>query len=297
MPQIGMGTFQMTDRPVLEQRIKDAINIGYRSIDTAYVYQNERLIGNALKELFSENITKREDLFITSKVWSNFHKRNSVMNAVKLSLNNLGLNYLDLVLVHWPMAYREGTGTTRPNYTMDSNIDTDTTVVETWRGMEDIYKKGLARSIGLSNFNSEQITRILRETQLKPTVNQIEIHPYLSQEKLVNFCKSNNIAITAYSPLGRADTELFNETVLNDIAINHNKTVPQVLLRWLIQRDIIIIPKTTKQERLIENFNVFDFQLTDDEMKAIFKLNKNKRIFAKSESSNNREYPFNIEFK
>ncbi|CAG2110833.1 unnamed protein product, partial [Medioppia subpectinata] len=287
MPQIGMGTFQMQDSQVLTDRIKDAINIGYRHIDTAYVYLNERIIGRALSDIFAQNQTKREDLFITSKVWSTFHRRHSVLNAVKLSLNNLGLDYLDLLLIHWPMAYKEGTGILRPNYTLDANIDTDTTVVETWRGMEDVYKLGLTKSIGLSNFNSEQIERILRQTQLKPVINQIETHPYLSQEKLVNYCKARNIAITAYSPLGRADAGLLNETVLNEIAVNHNKTVPQVLLRWLTQREIIIIPKTTKQDRLIENFNVFDFQLTDEEMSKIFALNKNKRLFTKEESVRN----------
>ena len=180
MPQIGQGTFQMNNQSILEQRIRDAIEIGYRHIDTAYAYQNEAIIGKVLQQLFQQNVIKRKDIFITTKVWSTFHKRNSVLNAVKLSLNNLRLDYVDLLLVHWPMAYKEGTGILRPNYTLNPDTDSDVTVVETWKGMEDVSKLGLAKSIGLSNFNSEQISCILKNSYIKPAVNQVlYAFPYL----------------------------------------------------------------------------------------------------------------------
>ena len=158
---------------ILTRVLNDAIELGYRHIDTAYVYQNEYFIGNALKQVFETNKTKREDLFITSKVWNTYHKRSSVVEAMKLSLNNLGLDYLDLALVHWPIALRPGTGITRDLDQNNQTYDVDISVVEAWRGMEDAFKLGLAKSIGVSNFNSEQLTRILKQTAIKPVINQV----------------------------------------------------------------------------------------------------------------------------
>ena len=174
IPQIGLGTYEMTDdQQVMNRVIKEAIDIGYRHIDTAYIYHNERLIGKALQQIFETNKTKREDIFITSKVWSTYHKRSAVVEALKLSLNNLGLDYLDLALIHWPLTLKSGTGFVWPlnekNETMDDNIS----VVETWKGMEDAYRMGLAKSIGVANFNSEQLTRVLRQSSIKPVINQV----------------------------------------------------------------------------------------------------------------------------
>ncbi|XP_054162256.1 1,5-anhydro-D-fructose reductase-like [Oppia nitens] len=297
IPIIGLGTYDMpTNQSVMDNIINVAIDIGYRHIDTAYIYQNEEMIGKTLRDIFANNKTKREDLFITSKVWSTYHKRSAVAEALKLSLNNLGLDYLDLALIHWPIAVRSGTGYLWPLDENNQTLDDDISVVETWKGMEDAYRLGLAKSIGVSNFNSEQLSRVLKHTFIKPVVNQFEIHPYLSQEKLVEFCHNNSIQVIAYCPIGKAHKGLLNEPILTTIASNNNKTVPQVMLRWLIQRDIIIIPKTSKTYRLSENFNIFDFQLTDEEMTEIFKLNKNMRFINPIEAINNKEYPFNREF-
>ena len=181
IPQLGLGTYQMTDnQEVMNRVLNDAIELGYRHIDTAYIYQNERLIGNALKQMFETNKTKREDLFITSKVWSTYHKRSSVVEAMKLSLNNLGLDYLDLALVHWPLSLKQGTGFLWPLDQNNQTYDINISVVETWRGMEDAYKLGLAKSIGVSNFNSEQLTRVLKQTAIKPVVNQVIISKTIS---------------------------------------------------------------------------------------------------------------------
>ncbi|XP_054162258.1 aldo-keto reductase family 1 member B1-like [Oppia nitens] len=210
IPIIGLGTYDIRDQKLMDQVIEDAVDVGYRHIDTAYEYQNENLIGNTLKKLFNKNKIKRDDIFVTSKVWNTFHRRHKVIEGIKLSLNSLGLDYLDLALVHWPMAYKEGPEN-HPKHPNGSAINMDISVVETWRGMEDTYKLGLVKSIGVSNFNSEQLSRLLRETHIKPIVNQIECNPYLSQEKLVNFCKAQGIQVVAWSPIGRGNSQLLNE--------------------------------------------------------------------------------------
>ncbi|CAG2118885.1 unnamed protein product, partial [Medioppia subpectinata] len=178
--------------------------------------------------MFANNTTKRKDLFITSKVWSTFHKRSAVVEALKLSLNNLGLDYLDLALIHWPIALKSGTGYLWPLDENNMTLDEDISVVETWKGMEDAYRLGLAKSIGVSNFNSEQLSRVLKHSFIKPVVNQFETHPYLSQEKLVQFCHNNSIQVIAYCPIGKADKGLLNEPILTTIAAKNNKTVPQL---------------------------------------------------------------------
>ena len=174
IPQIGLGTYDMTEeQSVMTQVLNDAIDVGYRHIDTAYIYQNEEMIGRSLRLMFANNKTKREDLFITSKVWSTFHKRSQVVEALKLSLNNLGLDYLDLALIHWPIALKSGTGYLWPLDENNMTLDEDISVVETWKGMEDAYRLGLAKSIGVSNFNSEQLGRVLKHSFIKPVVNQV----------------------------------------------------------------------------------------------------------------------------
>lgn len=174
IPILGLGTYQLTDNQTqMDQIVSDAIDAGYRHIDTAYVYQNEALIGKALKKVFDSNKINRKDIFITSKVWHTFHKRSAVVEALKLSLNNLRLDYLDLALVHWPIALKPGTGYLTPLNENNQTIDDDTDIVETWKGMEDAFRLGLAKSIGVSNFNSQQLDRVLKSSFLKPTVNQV----------------------------------------------------------------------------------------------------------------------------
>ncbi|CAG2119033.1 unnamed protein product, partial [Medioppia subpectinata] len=171
IPIIGLGTYNIRDQKVMDRVIEDAVDVGYRHIDTAFEYNNEGLIGNSLQKLFDKKKIKRSDIFITSKVWNTYHRRRKVVEGMRASINNLGLDYLDLALVHWPMAYREG-DENHPKQANGSSADLDISVVETWRGMEDAYKLGLVKSIGVSNFNSEQLTRVLRDTHIKPVVNQ-----------------------------------------------------------------------------------------------------------------------------
>ena len=174
IPILGLGTSGMPDNQTLmNQIISDAIDAGYRHIDTAYVYQNEALIGKALEIQFNSNKISRKDIFITSKVWHTYHKRSAVVEALKLSLNNLRLDYLDLALIHWPIALKPGRGYLVPLNENNQTIDDDTDVVETWKGMEDAHRLGLAKSIGVSNFNSMQLDRVLKSTFLKPVVNQV----------------------------------------------------------------------------------------------------------------------------
>ena len=171
---IGLGTYNIREQDVMDRVIEDAIDVGYRHIDTAFEYNNEKLIGNSLKKLYAQNKVKRSDIFVTSKVWNTFHRRSKVIEGLKQSLKDLQLDYLDLGLVHWPMAYKEGQEN-HPKHANGSTIDMDISVVETWRGMEDAYKMGLVKSIGVSNFNSEQLTRVLKQTFIKPVVNQVII--------------------------------------------------------------------------------------------------------------------------
>ncbi|XP_054161644.1 1,5-anhydro-D-fructose reductase-like [Oppia nitens] len=292
IPQIGLGTYQIQDEATAKRIIGEAIDVGYRHIDTAYHYQNEKFIGDKLKDLFDRNVINRDDVFVTTKVWNTFHRKDSVIRGLNESLQALGLKQVDLALIHFPMAFKEDTGEYIPvdsnGLTLDLNVD----IYETWQGMEQAYHRGMARSIGVSNFNISQLQHIIKNGFVKPLVNQVEIHPYLTQEPLVDFCHQHNIVVVAYSPIAKANQTLFNEPVLKEIAAKHEKTVAQVIMKWLVQRNIVVIPKTTKKERLIENFNIFDFQLTDTEMRQISGLNKDYRITRFTNARNNPNYPY-----
>ena len=172
IPVIGLGTYNIREQEEMDRVISDAIDVGYRHIDTAYEYNNEKLIGNTLEKLFKDNKIKRSDIFVTSKVWNTFHRKNKVIEGLKSSLHDLKLEYLDLGLIHWPMAYKEGKEN-HPKHTNGSSMDLDISVVETWRGMEDAYRMGLVKSIGVSNFNSEQLNRVMKQAFMKPVVNQV----------------------------------------------------------------------------------------------------------------------------
>ncbi|CAG2122338.1 unnamed protein product, partial [Medioppia subpectinata] len=198
--------------------------------------------------LFDTKQISREEIFITSKVWNTFHSRQLAIQAIKESLNNLGLNYLDLALIHWPTGFKAGTDDIYPRKDDGSLIPSNNDIVDTWRGMEDLYRQGLAKSIGVSNFNIKQLNTILKQGSIKPSVNQFERHPFLIQQDLVNYCRNHSIAVIAYSPLRQADRELLENPVLKDIAQNHNKTAAQVALRWQIESGVIVIAKSKRRE-------------------------------------------------
>ncbi|CAG2109461.1 unnamed protein product [Medioppia subpectinata] len=297
---IGLGTLTITNETVIKQVIDDGLAVGYRHIDTAYFYMNERFVGEKLREIFSrprgsgpDGIgLQRRDIWVTSKLWCTYHSRAKVAEGLKLTLKRLNIQYLDMYLIHFPFGFEEGgedIPLTPDGLTRDSNVS----VVETWKGMEDVYRAGLVKSIGVSNFNVNQLCRLMRQCQIKPVVNQLEIHPYLAEVELVRFCQRMGIRVEAYSPLAKANQTLLNEPILVKIGQRFNKTPAQVIMRWLIQRNIVVIPGTTKKHRLVENFSLFDFKLTQDDMKQIYSLDRNWRKTDFPPARFNSEYPYN----
>ncbi|XP_031764466.2 aldo-keto reductase AKR2E4-like [Galleria mellonella] len=292
IPILALGTFGSDeDRAKLRQTVNDAVEAGYRHIDTAALYKNEEQIGEGIRDVIQKGLVKREDLFITTKLWNDRHACEQVVPALNESLSKLGLDYVDLYLIHSP-------GSQRADGTYDY-ID----YLETWIGMQEAKKLGLAKSIGVSNFNSVQIKRIIDNCEIVPAVNQIEVHPALTQEKLIPFCHNWGINVMAYSPFGflvsrdvtDAPPPRIDDPILENIARKYGKSTSQVVLRYLIDRGTIPVPKSTNKERLKKNIDVFDFQLTPDEINTINKFNKNRRVFDTSYWKDHPHYPFNID--
>ena len=252
VPQLGLGVFQIEDDNILKDAVKAAINDGYRSFDTATLYKNEQALGEAL----ADSGVPRDELFVTSKVWNTVTTYDDTIAAFKESLRKLNMDYLDLYLIHWPT---EG-------------------YLEKWRALEDLYDQGLVRAIGVSNFEKEDLEQLLAHAKVTPAVDQVETHPYYQRPKLHALLKQLGIAYEAWSPLGRAKNGALQDLTLQEIAQTHNKSVAQVIIRWHLQNDEIVIPKSTHANRIEENFNVFDFSLTDSEMQQIAGLDKNESM-------------------
>jgi len=302
VPQFGLGTWKSKPGEVT-QAVKDAIDAGYRHIDGAFVYQNENEVGTAIVQKLKEGVVKREDLFITSKLWNSFHSPKLVVPAIKKTLELLGVDYLDLYLIHWPMGYKEGGGL----FESDSNgkqLYSDVDYVDTWKQMEECVKQGLTKSIGISNFNKKQIERVLAVATIKPVMNQVECHPYLNQQKLIDFCKSKDILITAYSPLGSpdrpwakpGDPSLLDDPKLKVIAEKYGKSTAQVLIRYQLERGTVVIPKSVTKSRIIENMNIFDFQLNKDDVKTIDAMDCNGRFVGLAPMKDHPHFPFSDEY-
>lgn len=252
MPQLGFGTYQIPDEEVAGA-VTTAFEVGYRSIDTAKVYGNERGVGEAIAK---SNIP-REEMFITTKVWNTDQGYESTLKAFDRSLEKLGLDYIDLYLIHWPTPKFD-------NY------------IETYKALEKLYHDGRVKAIGVCNFQIEHLERLLAECDIVPTVNQVECHPYLQQEALKAFCKKNNIYFESWSPLYQGGL-LLEDKVVQDIAVKHDKTAAQVILRWHVQEDSIVIPKSATPSRIEANFDIFDFELSVEDMKTLATLNRDER--------------------
>jgi len=303
IPIIGLGTWK-SDPAEVGNAIKYAIDVGYRHIDCAFIYGNESTIGKAIKDKISNGDVKREDLFITSKLWNAFHDPKFVKAAIEKSLKSLQLDYLDLYLIHWPVAYKEIEGDLHPKNDKDELWFSDVDYVDTWKAMEELVDAGLVKSIGISNFNSKQIQRVIDVARIQPVMNQIECHPYLTQKKLIEFCRTRNIHVTAYSPLGSADRpgvkpgdkQIMDEPGLVDIAKQYNRTVAQILIRYQIQNGNIVIPKSVTMSHIASNFDVFNFELTKEDVATIDGFNVNDRFCALNTAADHPHYPFKEEF-
>ncbi|XP_059225402.1 aldo-keto reductase family 1 member B1-like [Stomoxys calcitrans] len=296
MPVVGLGTWCSYDNDA-EKAVKDAIDIGYRHIDTAFVYENEHEVGRAIKAKIAEGKIKREDMFVVTKLGGIHHDPELVEHACRKSLNNLDLGYIDLYLMHFPVAQA---------YKGDENVHgtgqfTDTDYVDTWKAMEKLVDLGLVKGIGLSNFNSQQTERVLQNCRIRPVVNQVECHPAFNQKKLIEFSRQRQIVITAYAPLARPRPAqkwpafLYDETA-QSLAKRYNRTTAQISLRYLIQLGVIVIPKSVRKERIAENFNCFDFELSSDDMKVMERYNSGRRLIPFTGMSHHKYFPFGIEF-
>ncbi|XP_067008365.2 aldo-keto reductase family 1 member B1 [Anabrus simplex] len=300
-PTIGLGTWQAPAGEV-GVAIKEAIDIGYRHFDCAMFYRNEAEVGNAIRDKIADGTVTREEVFVTSKLWNNFHRPELVVPTCKKTLQDLGLDYLDMYLIHWPVAFKEGDDL----WPKDASGKLQTTYVDfvsTWKAMEECVSLGLARSIGVSNFNTQQLKRVLDSCTIKPATNQVECHPYLTQKKLLKFCTSKGIVITAYSPLGAPNADppvpgapsVLQDHRLKQLANKYNRTVAQVVLRYLVQIGVVPIPKSTNPSRLRENFSIYDFELSPTDITFIDSFNCNVRAYPFVDAKDDVNYPFNME--
>lgn len=303
VPLLGLGTWKSKPGEVYNA-VKYAITeAGYRHIDCAFVYGNQEEVGRAINEVLESGALKREDLFITSKIWNTSHSKARVAENLAATLAQLKLDYLDLLLIHWPFGYQEG-GEIFPKDDKDNVLTSDVDYLETWSGLEEGYEAGLVKSIGVSNFNSEQIKRIIDNAKVKPVMNQVECHPYLNQSELIAFCRANGVQLTAYSPLGSPDRPwakagdplLLEEPAVVAIAKKYNKEPAQVLIRFQVQRKAIVIPKSVTPARIASNIQVFDFELTADEVKTIEGFNRGHRFLELAHIKGHKYYPFHIPY-
>lgn len=295
MPIVGFGCWKI-GKDVCADSVYNAIKAGYRCIDEACDYGNEKEAGEGIKRAIDEGVVKREDLWITSKLWNTYHRKEHVKAACMKTLEDLGLKQLDLYLIHFPISLKFVPFEKRypPEWFHDPEaedkrmIEDPVSYRETWEAMEELVNEGLVKNIGMCNIGTSMLRDVLSYAKVRPTVLQVEMHPYNSQQKLLRYCKENDIAVTAFSNLGAAsyfelgmakeNEAIIDNAGVKEIAGKHGKTAAQVTLRWAVQRGTAIIPKTTRQERLAENSDLFGFELTADEMKTIDALDIGRRF-------------------
>jgi diketogulonate reductase-like aldo/keto reductase len=253
MPILGFGVFQIPDVAECERCVMDAIDTGYRLIDTAVSYMNEQAVGNAIKNSGID----RKDLFITTKLWVQDHGYENTKRSFQQSLNRLQTDYLDLYLIHQPYGDVHGS----------------------WRAMEELYEAGKIKAIGVANFQPDRLMDLIAFNKIPPAINQIETHPFNQQTEAHDFLKENNVQIESWGPFAEGKNNIFQNEILVSIANKYNKSVAQVILRWLIQRGIVVIPKSVRKERMAENFNVFDFEINADDIEKIKTLDTKTSLF------------------
>ncbi len=284
MPMLGLGTWKSAPEETY-QAVKAAIHLGYRHIDCALIYGNEAEVGKALSESFKEGVVARKEMWVTGKLWNNAHAPEDVLSGVEKTLADLKLDYLDLYLIHWPVALSNRVRYARSP--ADFIALDDCPISETWAAMEALVDRGLCRHIGVSNFSAFKLKSLLDGARIKPEMNQIELHPYLQQPGMIDFCRKKGIHLTAYAPLGSGDRPaglkaadepvlLADETIIT-IAERHNATPAQVLIGWAIHRGTAVIPKSVHPERLKENLAGAELSLSKADIQAISGLDRNRR--------------------
>lgn len=251
MPKLGFGVYQVASNE-MDHAISKALEVGYRAVDTASFYANEEELGSALKQ----SKLKREDLFVTTKVWNDAHGYEATLAAFEESRQKLGLDYIDLYLIHWPC----------PDFN---------SFIETYKALEHLYKTKQVRAIGVCNFHQSHLEQLLEECEIVPVVNQVERNPYFQQEELASYCRSKGIALQAWAPLMKG--KVLDDPILKELGARYNKTPAQITLRWHLQTGWIAIPKSITESRIQENFEIFDFTLTDEELEDIAKLDRGAR--------------------
>jgi len=253
MPLLGFGVFQVADLAECERAVTDALSVGYRLFDTAASYGNEGAVGNAIKR----SGVPREEIFITTKVWINDAGYDKTLRAFERSMKRLQIDTLDLYLIHQPIG----------------------DVFGAWRAMEELYRDGRIRAIGVSNFYPDRVMDFIMHNEVIPAVNQIETHPFHQQVEAQRFLRENGVQMESWGPFAEGKNDIFHNALLQSIGANHGKSIAQVVLRWLTQRDVVAIPKSVRKERMTENFTIFDFELTEDEMRSIATLDTGKSSF------------------
>ena len=254
IPILGFGTYKMEDDEIVLNSVREAIKAGYRHIDTASFYKNEENVGNGIREGLKHTGLKRKDIFVTTKVWNTEQGYENTLNAFNNSLQRLNMDYVDLYLIHWPV-------------TKDYADTWQSRIKETWKAMEKLYKEGKIRAIGVSNFLVHHLEELMSNCEIKPMVNQIEFHPGHNQKETIKFCKKHEIVVEAWSPLGRG--VILENEFLSEIAKRYNRTIAQICLRWIIQQGIVALPKSVTLERIKSNFEIFDFELSEEDMDKI----------------------------